>query len=148
MQGLRLKGAQGFVPIKTCIFISPCTILQNRPLSWPPPIPLCGTYPKGSVSLGSQVASLPYSTAITDSLDSQVTHVPLRIQFTGVTQVRLPPLFRGQNFPSLFFHSHHMGAMPSAHSVPRSTSRPPPPNSKTPVNPFHRGLLCTAGETA
>ena len=44
---------------------------------------------------------LPYSTAITDSLDSQVTHVPLRIQFTGVTQVPLPPLFRGQNRASL-----------------------------------------------
>ena len=33
----------------------------------------------------------PYSTAITDSLDSQVAHAPLRIQFAGVTPVPLPP---------------------------------------------------------
>ena len=55
-----------------------------------------GLPPRESVSLGSQVALLPYSTAITDSLDSQVTHVPLRIQFTGVTQVRLPPYSGGE----------------------------------------------------
>ena len=33
----------------------------------------------------------PYSTAITDSLDSQVASAPLRIQFAGVTPVPLPP---------------------------------------------------------
>ena len=33
----------------------------------------------------------PYSTAITDSLDSQVATAPLRIQFAGVTPVPLPP---------------------------------------------------------
>ena len=32
----------------------------------------------------------PYSTAITDSLDSQVAIAPLRIQFAGVTPVPLP----------------------------------------------------------
>jgi hypothetical protein len=47
--------------------------------------------PLGSVSLDSLVALLPYSTAITDSLDSQVATAPLRIQFAGVTSVPLPP---------------------------------------------------------
>ena len=42
--------------------------------------------------LDFQVASLPYSTAITDSLNSQVATAPLRIQFAGVTPVPLPPL--------------------------------------------------------
>ena len=37
----------------------------------------------------------PYSTAITDSLDSQVASAPLRIQFAGVTPVPLPPRFAG-----------------------------------------------------
>ena len=48
--------------------------------------------PLGSMSLDFQVASLPYSTAITDSLNSQVATAPLRIQFAGVTPVPLPPL--------------------------------------------------------
>ena len=70
----------------------------------------CGGHPlSGCAGLSQREAChlvlrslpLPYSTAITDSLDSQVTHVPLRIQFTGVTQVPLPPLFRGQNRASL-----------------------------------------------
>ena len=38
-----------------------------------------------------------YSTAITDSLDSQVSNVPLRIQFAGVIPVPLPPRKRWQN---------------------------------------------------
>ena len=33
----------------------------------------------------------PYSTAITDSLNSQVAAAPLRIQFAGVIPVPLPP---------------------------------------------------------
>ena len=37
----------------------------------------------------------PYSTAITDSLDSQVASAPLRIQLAGVTPVPLPPRFAG-----------------------------------------------------
>ena len=48
--------------------------------------------PLGSMLLDFQVASLPYSTAITDSLNSQVATAPLRIQFAGVTPVPLPPL--------------------------------------------------------
>ena len=39
----------------------------------------------------------PYSTAITDSLDSQVAIAPLRIQFAGVTPVPLPPRKRWDN---------------------------------------------------
>ena len=39
--------------------------------------------------------SAPYSTAITDSLDSQVAPAPLRIQFAGVTPVPLPPPIQG-----------------------------------------------------
>jgi hypothetical protein len=45
---------------------------------------------KGSMSLDFRIAALPYSTAITDSLDSQVATAPLRIQFAGVTPVPLP----------------------------------------------------------
>ena len=41
--------------------------------------------------------ALPYSTAITDSLDSQVASAPLRIRFAGVTHVRLPPRKRWRN---------------------------------------------------
>mgnify|MGYP006952416347 CR=1 FL=1 len=44
------------------------------------------------MSLDFRVAALPYSTAITDSLNSQVANAPLRIQFAGVTPVPLPPL--------------------------------------------------------
>ena len=44
------------------------------------------------MSLDFRVAALPYSTAITDSLNSQVATAPLRIQFAGVTPVPLPPL--------------------------------------------------------
>ena len=47
--------------------------------------------PQESMSLDFRVAVLPYSTAITDSLDSQVAAAPLRIQFAGVTPVPLPP---------------------------------------------------------
>lgn len=43
-------------------------------------------YPKGSMSLDSQSSATPYSTAITDSLDSHVA---------GVTPVPLPPRKRG-----------------------------------------------------
>ena len=45
------------------------------------------------MSLDFRVAALPYSTAITDSLDSQVAPAPLRIQFAGVTPFPLPPRF-------------------------------------------------------
>ena len=122
---------------KHLCLISPCTILLNwtltsvsrlkgRPLigqargqlrlTWrsyagPPQPPLsgCAGLPQREVChLVLRSLSLPYSTAITDSLDSQVTHVPLRIQFTGVTQVPLPPLFRGQNRPLYAFLSCHM----------------------------------------
>ena len=76
----------------------------------PAELATCGGHPLSRFAGLSQMEAchlvlrslpLPYSTAITDSLDSQVTHVPLRIQFTGVTQVPLPPLFRGQNRASL-----------------------------------------------
>ena len=50
-----------------------------------------GTSPRESMSLDFRVVSLPYSTAITDSLDSQVATASLRIQFAGVTPVPLPP---------------------------------------------------------
>ena len=63
------------------------SLVGNAPLSPPAAILLL----KGSMSLDFRVASLPYSTAITDSLDSQVATAPLRIQFAGVTPVPLPP---------------------------------------------------------
>jgi len=53
--------------------------------------------PVGSVSLDSQSPAAPYSTAITDSLNSQVAAAPLRIRFAGVTPVPLPPRKRGHN---------------------------------------------------
>ena len=74
------------------------TILLTGSLRSPPPIRLRRTSPRESVSHDSQVASLPYSTAITDSqyfarhcvpsstavtdsLDFQVADAPLQIQF-------------------------------------------------------------------
>ena len=61
------------------------------------PIPAYGgTSPQESMSLDFRVALLPYSTAITDSLDSQVATAPLRIQFAGVTPVPLPPYAGGR----------------------------------------------------
>ena len=65
--------------------------------------------PLGSVSLDSQVALLPYSTAITDSLDSQVATAPLRIQFGGVTPVPLPPQLRWWDY----------GCSALCHMIPR-----------------------------
>ena len=74
-----------------------------------PPLSGCAGLPqREACHLVLRSLPLPYSTAITDSLDSQVTHVPLRIQFTGVTQVPLPPLFRGKNRPLYAFLSCHM----------------------------------------
>ena len=55
-----------------------------------PPSPRCEVCHRILRSL-----TLPYSTAITDSLDSQAAPALLRIQFAGVTRVPLPPRKRG-----------------------------------------------------
>ena len=125
MQGLRLKGAQGFVPIKPSIFIfslyypaEPATIVAT-------PYPALRDLPKGKrlTWFSGRFAPLQHG-----------YH-----RFTGVTQVRLPPLFRGQNFPSLFFHSHHMGAMPSAHSAPPLHFATSSPQSQNPCESISQG---------
>ena len=75
--------------------------------------------PLGSVSLDSLVALLPYSTAITDSLDSQVATAPLRIQFAGVTPVPLPPKGDARGSSTILPEST---PLPSAHSAPSGWS--------------------------
>ena len=52
-------------------------------------------YPALRIPMQNTHLSAPYSTAITDSLDSQVAPAPLRIQFAGVTPVPLPPPIQG-----------------------------------------------------
>jgi hypothetical protein len=51
-------GSAGMVK-NTYVSYPPCFLLLNRPPSLAPPIRLRRTYPKGSVSLGSQVATAP-----------------------------------------------------------------------------------------
>jgi hypothetical protein len=79
-------------------------------------------YPKGNMSLDSQSSATPYSTAITDSLDSQVSNVPLRIQFAGVTPVPLPPQ-RSWG---------HYGCLPMCHMTLRESV-------ERSILPLHRG---------
>ena len=122
MQGLRLKGTQGFVPIKPFVSFSILPLLPNWPPAAAPLSRSAGLAQREASHLVLRSLPLPYSTAITDSLDSQVTHVPLRIQFTGVTQVRLPPLFRGQNRSSLCFSDAPYVAHCPASIVPLCTS--------------------------
>jgi hypothetical protein len=62
------------------------------------------------MSLDFRVTAFPYSTAITDSLNSQVATAPLRIQFAGVTPVPLPPR-RGKSALCLRFISYAAGSI-------------------------------------
>ena len=67
-----------------------------------PPSPRCEACHRILRSL-----TLPYSTAITDSLDSQAAPAPLRIQFAGVTRVPLLPLRRGQQSSHMRLYMMH-----------------------------------------
>ena len=87
---LSLKGKQEIELESLCVKCALCHS-GGSPLWWlaPPPLPLweaCHTILRS--------LALPYSTAITDSLDSQVAFAPLRIRFAGVTRVPLPPQLR------------------------------------------------------
>ena len=85
-EGDRVSGGRGW-QVEIMRHTLSCTIPAAPPL-----VAGATTFaPVGSMSLDFRVAALPYSTAITDSLYSQVAAAPLRIQFAGVTPVPLPP---------------------------------------------------------
>jgi hypothetical protein len=89
-EGDRVSGGRGW-QVEIMRHTLSCTIPAAPPL-----VAVATTFaPVGSMSLDFRVAALPYSTAITDSLDSQVAAAPLRIQFAGVTPVPLPPPVQG-----------------------------------------------------
>ncbi len=90
------------------VMVAPSAQFYRPPFGGHPLSRFAGLLLKGSMSLDFRVASLPYSTAITDSLDSQVAPAPLRIQFAGVTPVPLPPYSGGRIKSPYAFLQRHM----------------------------------------